>query len=102
MTDLDDVFRQFDELRTHGGRGRRGKPFDEQEAFRRAVSDYAALRVAEEVEAIAQLKQELLLARKLSTHTRDGVTATAEEWASVAHLLREEVRRLKAALEEVA
>jgi ketosteroid isomerase-like protein len=102
MTSIDDVFRQFDELRTHGGRGRRGKPFDEQEAFRRAVSDYAALRVAEEVEAIAQLKQELLLARKVANHTRDGVTATAEEWASIAHLLREEVRRLKAALEEVA
>ena len=102
MTDLDDVFRQFDELRTHGGRGRRGKPFDEQEAFRRAVSDYAALRVAEEVEAIAQLKQDLLLARKAATCTRDGVTATAEEWASIATLLRAEIRRLKAVLAEIA
>ena len=102
MTSIDDVYSQFVELRTHGGRGRRGRPYDEQEAFRRAVSDYAAIRVAEEVEAIAQLKQDLLLARKAATCTRDGVTATAEEWASIATLLRGEVRQLKASMEEAA
>lgn len=102
MTSIDDVYAEFDELRTHGGRGRRGRPYDEQEAFRRAVGDYAALRVAEEVEAIAQLKQELLLARKVASYTRDGVTATAEGWASIAALLRAEIRQIKSARLEVA
>lgn len=102
MTLIEDAYKRFVGLQTNGGTGRRGKGLPEEQAFRLAVALLLEQQRAEDEEAIEQLRSHLAIARRESIHSRDGVTATAEGWASIAALLRAEIRQLKAARLEVA
>jgi hypothetical protein len=97
MTFIEDAYKRFVGLRANGGTGRRGKGLPDEQAFRLAVSALLEQQRAEDAAAIEQLRSHLAIARREAIYSRDGVTATAEGWASIAALLRAEVRQLKAA-----
>jgi hypothetical protein len=75
-TALEEAYRRFAELR-----GRT----DEARAFQQAVDEHVRLQLEAELASVEGL-------RRLQFATRDGVTASAAEWAAIASALKAELR----------